>query len=52
MLALPKPKTSTHGFDSFSYFASRKWNLLPDIARTAFNVNNFNSILKKYCNLF
>ena len=41
-LDLPKPRTSTHGLDSFSYFASRKWNLLPDIARTAFNVNNFN----------
>ena len=26
MLALPKPRTSTHGLDSFSYFASRKWN--------------------------
>jgi len=32
--------------------SSNQWNSLPDIARTALNVNSFNSILRKYCNLF
>ena len=43
---LPKPRTTTHGLNSFTYSATNQWNSLPDIARTALNVNSFHSTLK------
>ena len=51
-LVLPKPRTTTHGLNSFTYSATSQWNSLPGIARTVLNVNSFNSILRIYCNLF
>ena len=34
ILTLLVPKTTTYGFDSFSYHAAKLWNSLPDFVRT------------------
>ena len=36
ILSLSKPKTTTYGFNSFSYFSAKQWNALPDFFRTSF----------------
>ena len=36
ILSLSKPKTTTYGLNSFSYFSAKKWNALPDFFRTSF----------------
>ena len=35
ILSLSKPKTTTYGLNSFSYFSAKKWNALPDFIRTS-----------------
>ena len=34
--AFSKPKTTTYGLNSFSYFSAKQWNALPDFFRTSF----------------
>ena len=36
ILSLSKPKTTTYGLNSFSYFSAKQWNALPDFFRTSF----------------
>ena len=36
ILSLSKPKTTTYGLNSFSYFSVKQWNALPDFFRTSF----------------
>ena len=36
ILSLSKPKTTTYGLNSFSYFSAKQWNALPDLFRTSF----------------
>ena len=50
-LVFPKPRTSTHGLNSFTYFATNHWNLLPDNARTASNTRSFYTILRRHYKL-
>ena len=33
MLTLSKPRTTTYGLHSFSYFSAQQWNALPDELR-------------------
>ena len=33
MLTLSKPRMTTHGLHSFSYFSAQQWNALPDELR-------------------
>lgn len=35
MLTLNKPKTTTYGLHSFSYFPAQQWNDLPDELRNS-----------------
>ena len=35
ILTLPVPRTTTSGLHSFSYYAAKQWNLLPDSVRTS-----------------
>ena len=53
ILSLSKPKTTTYGLNSFSYFSAKQWNTLPDFSRTSF----FADLRPKYrmlpsCRLF
>ena len=36
ILSLSKPKTTTYGLNSFSYFSAKQWTALPDFFRTSF----------------
>ena len=36
ILSLSKPKTTTYGLNSFSYFSAKQWNALPYFFRTSF----------------
>ena len=36
ILSLSKPKTTTHGLNSFSYFSAKQWNALQDFFHTSF----------------
>ena len=36
ILSLSKPKTTTYGLNSSSYFSAKQWNALPDFFRTSF----------------
>ena len=36
ILSLSKPKTTTYGLNSFSYFSAKQWTALPDFLRTSF----------------
>ena len=36
IFSLSKPKTTTYGLNSFSYFSAKQWNALPDFFRTSF----------------
>ena len=36
ILSLSKPKTTTYGLNSFSYFSAKQWNALPDFPRNSF----------------
>ena len=36
ILSLSKPKTTTYGLNSFSYFSAKQWNALLDFFRTSF----------------
>ena len=36
ILSLSKPKATTYGLNSFSYFSAKQWNALPDFFRTSF----------------
>ena len=36
ILSLSKPKTTTCGLNSFSYFSAKQWNALPDFFHTSF----------------
>lgn len=36
ILSLSKPKTTTYGLNSFSYFSAKQWNALSDVFRTSF----------------
>ena len=36
ILSLSKPKTTTYGLNSFSYFSAKQWNALPDFFSTSF----------------
>ena len=36
ILSLSKPKTTTYGLNSFSYFSAKHWNALRDFFRTSF----------------
>ena len=40
MLTLSKPRTTTYGLDSLSYFSAQQWNNLPDEFRNS-AVNDF-----------
>ena len=33
MLSLPKVNTTKHGLNSFRYFASKQWNIVPNELR-------------------
>ena len=35
ILSLCKPRTTSFGLSSFSYFSAKKWNALPDCIRTS-----------------
>ena len=35
LLSLRKPRTTSYGLNSFSYFSSKLWNTLPDSIRTS-----------------
>ena len=45
ILSLGKPKTTTYGLNSFSYFSAKQWNALPDSFRNSFFAD-FKSKLK------
>ena len=47
ILALPIPKTTTYGLQSFSYAASKIWNSLPDTYETL-NFIQFKQEILKY----
>ena len=36
ILSLSKPKTTTYGLNSFSYFSAKQWNAMSDFFRTTF----------------
>ena len=36
ILSLSKPKTTTYGLNSFSYFSAKQWNASPGFFRTSF----------------
>ena len=36
ILSLGKPKTTTYGLNSFSYFSAKQWNARPDSFRNSF----------------
>ena len=36
ILSLSKPKTTTYGLNSFSYFSAKQWNALPNFFRSSF----------------
>ena len=36
ILSLSKPKTTTYGLNSFSYFSAKQWNAMSDFFRTSF----------------
>ena len=36
ILSLSKPKTTTYGLNSFSYFSAKQWTALPDFFLTSF----------------
>ena len=35
ILSLSKPRTTSYGLNSFSYFSAKQWNALPDFIRTS-----------------
>ena len=35
ILSLSKPRTTSYGLNSFSYFSAKQWNALPDYIRTS-----------------
>ena len=46
ILSLCKPATTTYGLNSFRYFASKKWNLLPNNVRSEPTLCGFKRVLK------
>ena len=45
ILSLCKPATTTYGLNSFRYFASKKWNSLPNV-RSEPTLSGFRRLLK------
>ena len=48
ILSLYKPVTSTHGLNSFRYFASKNWNSLPNNVRSESTLSGFRRLLKAF----
>ena len=46
ILSLCKPATTTYGLNSFRYFASKKWNFLPNNVRSEPTLSGFKRLLK------
>ena len=46
ILSLCKPATTTYGLKSFRYFASKKWNSLPNKVRSEPTLSGFRRLLK------
>ena len=46
ILSLCKPATTTYGLNSFRYFASKKWNSLPNNVRSEPTLSGFKRLLK------
>ena len=46
ILSLCKPATTTYGLNSFRYFASKKWNSLPNKVRSEPTLSGFRRLLK------
>ena len=46
ILSLCKPATTTYGLNSFRYFASKKWNFLPNKVRSEPTLSDFKRLLK------
>ena len=45
ILSLCKPATTTYGLNSFRYFASKKWNFLPNNVRSEPTLCGFKRLL-------
>ena len=44
---LRKPSSTTCGLKSFSYFAAKTWNSLPEIIKTATSLNDFITAIRQ-----
>ena len=47
ILHLRKPSSTTYGLKSFSYFAAKTWNSLPEIIKTATSLNDFITAIRQ-----
>ena len=48
ILLQPKFKKITYGKNTFKYYGSHIWNLLPKDVKTCTDINNFNNLLKTW----
>ena len=48
MLQLPQASTEKHGINSFKYLAPKLWNSLPDVIKSASDVNDFKYKIKNW----
>ena len=50
-LQLPKFRTITYGFKTFSYIGAKLWNILPPHIKGATDVHEFKTLLRTWDNI-